>query len=67
MLFGFVSGEGTSDTLFVVRRMQEECRDEKKELCITFVDIKKAFDEVPGVVVRWATQKKLLSEVIVGL
>ena len=43
MKFGFMPGRGTTDALFVVRRMQEEYRD-KKKLCMCFVDIEKAFD-----------------------
>ena len=32
MQFGFMPGRGTTDALFVVRRMQEEYRDKKKKL-----------------------------------
>ena len=37
-------GRGTTNALFVVRRMQEEYRVKKKKLCMCFVDIEKAFD-----------------------
>ena len=40
-------GRGTTAALFVVQRMQEEYRDKKKNLCVCFVDIEKAFDSVP--------------------
>ena len=30
MRFGFMPGRGTTDVLFVVKRMQEEYRDKKK-------------------------------------
>ena len=46
MQFGFMPGKGTTDALFVVRRMQEEYRNEKK-LYKCFVDIEKTFDRVP--------------------
>ena len=65
MQFGFMPGRGTTDALFVVRRMQEEYRNKKKKLCICFVDIKKAFDRVPRKVMEWAMRKKGLPEVIV--
>ena len=44
MQFGFMPGRGTTDALFVVRRMQEEDRNKKKKLYMCFVDIEKAFD-----------------------
>ena len=47
MQFSFMPGRGTTDALFVVRRMQEEYRDKKKKLYMCFVDIEKAFDKVP--------------------
>ena len=47
MQFGFIPGRETTDALFVVRRIQEEYRDEKKKLYMCFVDIEKAFDRVP--------------------
>ena len=48
-----------------MRRMQEAYRDEKKELCMCFLDIKKAFDLVASTVMNWAMRKKNLSEVTV--
>ena len=36
MPFGFMPGRGTTDALFVVRRMQEECRDKKKKVVHVF-------------------------------
>ena len=47
MQFGFMPERGTTDALFVVRRMQEGYRDKKKKLCMCFVDIEKVFDRVP--------------------
>ena len=63
MQFGFMPGRGTTDALFVVRRMQEEYRDKKLYMC--FVDIEKAIDRVPRKVMEWAMRKKGLSKVIV--
>ena len=65
MQFGFMPGRGTTDALFVVRRMQEEYRDKKKKLYMCFVNIEKAFDGVPRKVMQWAMRKKGLPEVIV--
>ena len=61
MQFGLMPGRGTTDTLFVVRRMQEEYRDKEKKLYMCFVDIEKAFDKVPRKVMEWAMRKKGLT------
>ena len=65
MLFGFLPGKGTVDTIFIVRRMQEEYQKKNKKLYMCFVDMEKAFDRVPRKVMEWAMRKKGLSEVIV--
>ena len=64
MRFGSMPGKGATDTLFVVRRMQEEYRDKKKKLYMCLVDIEKAFDRVPRKVLEWAMRKKGLPEVM---
>ena len=51
-------GRETTDSLFVVRRMQDEYMDKKKKLCMCFVDIDKVFDKVPKKVMEWAMRKK---------
>ena len=58
-------GSGTTDALFVIRRMQEKYSEKKKKLYMCFVDIEKAFDRVPRKVMEWAMKKKSLPEVIV--
>ena len=65
MQLGFMPGRGTTDALFVVRRMQEEYRDKKKKLYMYFVDTEKAFDTVPKKVMEGAKIKRGLPEVIV--
>ena len=63
--FGFMPGKGTVDTIFIVRRMQEEYQKKDKKLYMCFVDMEKAFDRVSRKVMEWAMRKKGLSEVIV--
>ena len=65
MQFGFMPGRGTTEALFVVRRIQEKHRDKKKKLYMCFVNIEKAFDRIPRKVMEWAMRKKGLPEVIV--
>ena len=65
MQFGFMPGKGTTDALFILRRMQEEFRGREKKLYMCFVDLEKAFDRVPRKVMEWALRKKSLPEVLV--
>ena len=41
--FGFVPGRGTTDTIFVVRQLQEYLAANKR-LYMAFIDLEKAFD-----------------------
>ena len=65
MQFGFMPGKGTTDALFILRRMQEEFRGREKKLYMCFVDLEKAFDRVPRKVMKWTLRKKSLPEVLV--
>ena len=61
MQFGFMSGKGTIDAIFIVRQLQEKYLG-KKNLFFVFVDLEKAFDGVPRDVVRWAMRKLNINE-----
>jgi hypothetical protein len=54
MQFGFTSGRGTTDAIFILRQLQEKFLAKKRELWLAFVDLEKAFDRVPREVVWWA-------------
>ncbi len=43
---GFRANRGTTDMVFVLRQIQEKCREQNKALYVTFVDLTKAFDTV---------------------
>ena len=49
--FGFIPGRGTTDTIFVVRQLQEKYLAANKRLYVAFVDLEKAFDRVPRKVI----------------
>ena len=51
MQFGFVSGKGTIDAIFIARQIEEKFRAKEKDLYFTFVYLEKAFDRVPREVV----------------
>ena len=65
--FGFVPGRGTTDAIFVVRQLQEKCLAANKRLCMSFVDLEKAFDRVPRKVLWWALRKLGVEEWIMRL
>ena len=65
MQFGFMCRKGTTDALFILRRIQEEFRGREKKLYMRFVELEKAFDRIPRKVIEWALRKKSLPEVLV--
>ena len=46
MQFGFVTGKGTVDAIFMVRQLQEKFLEKRKDLLFAFVDLKKAFESI---------------------
>ena len=43
---GFKNDRGTIDMIFTARQFQEKCQEQNMDLCMTFVDLTKAFDTV---------------------
>ena len=43
---GFRKNRGTIDMIFTARQLQEKCQEQNVDLCMTFVDLTKAFDTV---------------------
>jgi len=52
-----MEGKGTTDAIFIVRHMQEKFRAKGKKLYLRFVDLEKAFNQVPREVILWAMHK----------
>ena len=48
MQFGFMSGRGTTDAIFIVSQLQEEYLSKSEDLWMAFVDLEK--EGCPG---RW--------------
>ena len=65
MQFGFMPGKSTVDAIFILRRMQESYLEKNRKLFICFVDLEKAFDQVPRKVIEWALRKKLVPKRLV--
>ena len=63
--YGFMPERATIDAVFISKKMQEEYHAKGKKLHICFVDIEKAFDRVPRIVLEWAMRKKEIPEVLV--
>ena len=47
MQYGFMSGKGTVDAIFIMTKMQEKYQKKDKKLHMCFDGMKKAFDRVP--------------------
>ena len=63
--FGFMPGKGTTDALFLGRRLQKEHRAKDKRMYVCFIDLEKAFDRAARRVMEWAMRKKGLPEILV--
>ena len=67
MKYGFMSGRGITDAIFIVRQLQEKLLAANKLLYMAFVDLEKAFDRVPRDVIWWAMQKLGINEWLYAL
>ena len=54
MQFSFCPGRSTTDAIFILRQLQEKYLAKHRKLYMAFVDLEKAFDEVPRKVLWWA-------------
>ena len=62
----FRKGKGNTDSIFIVRQMQENFRVKGKKLYFGFVDLEKAFDRVPREVIRQAMRKLGVEEWLIA-
>jgi len=56
--FGFMPGRLTMEAIYLLRRVMERYRTDKKDLHLVFIDLKKAYDRVPNEILWKALEKK---------
>ena len=55
--YGFV-GKGTTAAIFILRLLQEKYLKNDKEIYLVFVDLEKAFDRMPRVLIESSLRRK---------
>ena len=62
---GFLPVKGTADVIFIAHEVEERYLEKKKKLSFAFLDLEKAFDQVPREVVKWAMKKLGVDECLI--
>ena len=63
-IIGLMPGKGTTDDIFIMRKVEEK-HQAKKKLYYPFVDLEKEFDKVQRAVVRWVLRKLRVDECLI--
>jgi hypothetical protein len=65
--FGFMPGRSTMELIFLIRQLMEGYREQKKDMHMIFIDLKKAYDKVTRNVMWGALQKHKVSSKYITL
>ena len=57
--FGFMPGRSTTDAIFILKQTIEQYREGQKDICVTFIELEKAYDLVPREEI-WRTMRERL-------
>jgi hypothetical protein len=49
------------ETIFLIRKLMEKCREQKKDMHMVFIDLEKTYDKVSTNVMWWDLQKHKVS------
>ena len=66
MQFGFMAGCSTTDAIYILQQMQEKHLIRKKKIYFAFVDLEKAFDQVPCSTLWWTMRKLGIDNGLLG-
>ena len=47
MQFSFMAGYGITDAIFIIQQLQEKYLNKKRNATFAFMDLERAFDQVP--------------------
>jgi hypothetical protein len=59
--FGFMPGRPTMEAIFLIGQLMKRYREQKKDMHMIFIDLKKAYDKVPRNIMWRALQKHKVS------
>ena len=65
--FGFMPGRSTIDAIFILKQTIEQYREGQKDICVTFIDLEKAYDRVPREEIWRTMRERLVPEKYVKL
>jgi serine protease inhibitor len=55
------------EAIFLIRQLMERCREQKKDMHMIFIDLKKTYDKVTRNVMLWVLQKHKVSSKYITL
>ena len=65
--FGFMPGRSTTDAICILKQTIEQYREGHKDICVTFIDLEKAYDRVPREEIWRSMRERLVPEKYVKL